>query len=104
MSEKQENLRYLRERHPEVYRAYEAFGRELHEKGGPLDGKTRWLVKIGVSAASQYDYALETHIEKALEAGCRPEEVEHAILLTAPTAGFPRMMRALMVWRKVCGE
>ncbi len=104
MKEKQKNLKYFREKHPEIYRAYEAFGKELHEKGGPLDGKTRWLIKVAVSAASQYEYALQTHIEKALSAGCSEEEIEHAILMIAPTAGFPRMMSALMVYRDVCGK
>ena len=32
---------------------------------------------------------------KARDAGCTPEELEHAILLLAPTAGFPRMVEAL---------
>jgi len=38
--------------------------------------------------------------EKAKAAGCFEEEIEHAILLTAPTAGFPTMMTALMHFRE----
>lgn len=95
-----ENLRYFREKHGEIYDAYQKFGSLLHEKGGPLDEKTRWLIKVAVSAASQYEFALHTHIEKAMEAGCTGEEIEHAILLVAPTAGFPKAMAALMVLRE----
>ncbi len=102
MSEKSKNLKYFKENHPEIYKAYEDFGKELHEKGGPLEEKTRWLIKVAVSASSQYEYALQTHIEKALKAGCTEAEIEHAILMIAPTAGFPRMMEALMVFRNVC--
>ncbi len=99
MNERHENLKYFKENHREIYKSYEEFGRNLHDKGGPLDEKSRWLIKIAVSAASQYEFALQTHIEKARKAGCTREEIEHAILLIAPTAGFPRMMNALMIFR-----
>jgi AhpD family alkylhydroperoxidase len=97
---RKQNLKYFKEKHPDVFEAYQNFGSSLHESGGPLDEKTRWLVKIAVSAASQFEYALQTHIERALQAGCTPEEIEHTILLTAPSAGFPRMMSALMIFRE----
>ena len=99
MNERHENLKYLKENHPEIYKSYEEFGKNLHDKGGPLDEKSRWLIKIAVSAASQYEFALQTHIEKALKAGCTRKEIEHTILLIAPTAGFPRMMNAMMIFR-----
>lgn len=105
MKEKRkENLDYLKEKHPDIYKDYEAFGRSLHSNGGPLSAETRWLIKIAVSAASGYDYALQTHIEKALKAGCTAEEIEHTLLLTAPSAGFPRMMEALMIYRETVGS
>ncbi|GAA0716847.1 hypothetical protein GCM10008905_01810 [Clostridium malenominatum] len=95
------NLKYLIENHGEIYEAYENFGKLLHEKGGPLDKKTRWLLKVALSTSCQYRYALETHILKALHEGCTKEEIEHAILLVAPTVGFPKMMEGLLVLRKV---
>ena len=101
MKEKRrENLKYLKEKHPDIYKSYEDFGSSIHETGGPLDEKTRWLIKIGISAASSYDFALQTHMEKAMKAGCTSEEIEHTLLLTAPSAGFPRMMSALMIFRE----
>lgn len=99
MKDKRENFKYFQDKHGEIFKAYEHFGNLLHEKGGPLDEKTRWLIKIAVSAASQYEFAIQTHIEKAMAAGCTREEIEHAILLVAPTAGFPKAMRALMAFR-----
>ncbi|HEX7553265.1 MAG TPA: hypothetical protein VF378_06900 [Geothrix sp.] len=36
---------------------------------------------------------------KALEAGCSLDEIEHSVLLVAPTAGFPRMMEAMERFR-----
>jgi alkylhydroperoxidase/carboxymuconolactone decarboxylase family protein YurZ len=95
-----ENLDAFVASHPDIYDAYSAFGKRVHEQGGPLDERTRWLVKVAVSGALGHEKAHITHMGKALEAGCTPEQIEHAILLTAPTAGFPRMMEAFERFRE----
>lgn len=100
MNKIHENLSYLTKHHKDVYDAYSAYGKAVHEHGGPLDEKTRWLIKIAISATEGYTYALETHIKKGLEAGVSQAEIEHALLLLAPTAGFPRMMEALLIYRE----
>lgn len=96
-----ENLAYLVDKHKDIYDAYKAYGKILHEKGGPLEEKTRALIKVGISATCEYEYALRTHIEKAFKAGCTRDEIEHTLLLIAPTAGFPKMMESLMIFREV---
>jgi alkylhydroperoxidase/carboxymuconolactone decarboxylase family protein YurZ len=101
LDEIEKNLKYLVKNHGEIYDAYESFGKLVHEKGGPLDEKTRWLIKIALSTDCQYEYALRTHILKALKSGCTKEEIEHAILLVAPTAGFPKMMQGLLILRDI---
>jgi 4-carboxymuconolactone decarboxylase len=93
------NLKYLVENHGDMYKAYEKFGGLVHEKGGPPDQKTCWLIKIAMSTSCQYENALVTHILKALESGCTNEEIEHAIFLVSPTSGFPKMMKCLLVLR-----
>lgn len=100
MEARKENWKYFRHKYPEAHEAYENFGKTLGPEGGPLDAKTCALIKLGIAAASQYDLALRSHIEKALNAGCTADEVEHSIMQTATTAGFPRMMAALMIWRE----
>lgn len=100
MNKIHENLKYFTENHKEVYKAYSDYGKAIHENGGPLDEKTRWLIKIAISATEGYSFALETHIKKAIKAGVSYEEIEHTILLIAPSAGFPRMMEALLVFRE----
>lgn len=97
----EKNLKYLIDNHGEIYDAYENYGKLVHEKGGPLDEKTRWLIKIALSTDCQNQYSLSTHILKALKSGCSKEEIEHAILLVAPTSGFPKMMRGLLVFRDI---
>ena len=104
MEVRKEHWKYFVKKYPDAHKAYEAFGKALSEDGGPLDAKTRALVKVGVAVASQYDYALRRHIEKAMSAGCTADELEHAILLTATTTGFPRMMAALLILREELAE
>ena len=101
MGKKEDNFGFFIKRHKEIASAYEDFGKLLHNQGGPIDANTRWLIKIAVSTAGGHDLALKTHLQKAERAGCSLEEMEHAILLTASTAGFPAMMSGLMVFREV---
>jgi alkylhydroperoxidase/carboxymuconolactone decarboxylase family protein YurZ len=99
-----DNLDALIARHPEIYDAYSQFGKAVHEQGGPLPERERWLVKVATSSALGLAKAQITHMTKALDAGVTPEELEHAILLVAPTAGFPRMMEAMERLREFLQE
>ena len=84
---------------PEIYQRNEALGQFIHEHGGPLDTKTRWLVKLGISAASHHQTAVATHIWRAREAGASDEEILHALFLVIPTCGFPTFMEAYRVYK-----
>lgn len=80
--------------YPDVGKAYEAYG-EAVGNAGPLDEKTRSLVKLAISIGARMDGAAKSHAHKALEAGATPEEIRHVVLLSAPTIGFPNMMAGL---------
>ena len=77
-----------------VFRAYEKLG-EAASQAGPLDARTRELVKLGMAAAQKSESAVKSHTHRALDAGCGPEDVQHAVLLGVTTMGFPAMMTAL---------
>ena len=79
---------------PEIHEKHEALGKEVHENGGPLDEKSRWLIKIAISGACNHKRALETHIRKAKAAGVGEAEIKHALVLLIPTAGFPAFMKS----------
>lgn len=98
------NLKYFTEHHKNIYKAYEKYGQLVHKEGGPLDEKTCWLIKVALSTECQYPRALRTHILKALSSGCTKEEIEHSILLVAPSAGFPKTMSGILVLRKILEE
>jgi AhpD family alkylhydroperoxidase len=84
--------------HPEVYAAYEKLG-ESASNAGPLDLKTRELIKLGMAAASGSESGVQSHTHRALEAGAAPAEIEHALILGVNTIGFSSMMAAL-TWAK----
>jgi alkylhydroperoxidase/carboxymuconolactone decarboxylase family protein YurZ len=88
--------RYVRffEEFPGVGKAYEDFG-EAIAKAGPLDEKTRCLVKLAMSIAARLEGGAKSHAHKALQAGASQEEIRHVALLAAPTIGFPSMMAGL---------
>ena len=91
----------FKEEFPSVHQKHEALGKEVHKKGGPLPEKSRWLIKIAISAACDHKRALETHISKARAAGINDDEIKHALLLLIPTTGFPAFMKSYAVFKSI---
>lgn len=87
--------RYLQmhAQYPELMAAYEALG-EATRTAGPLSPREIALVKLAISLGAGLEGAAHSHARKAIEAGCSGEDLRHVALLTAPTIGFPTMMRA----------
>ena len=79
---------------PKVAKAYEKLGDEVHA-AGPLNERTRALVKLGISVGARLEGAVHSHVRKALEIGVDPDELRHVALLSLPTIGLPSMMAAL---------
>lgn len=82
--------------YPNVGKAYKAIGDGV-AASGPLDAKTQALIKIGIAISAKMEGATHSHVRKALDAGCTPDEVRHAVLQCLTTVGFPLMM-AGMSW------
>jgi 4-carboxymuconolactone decarboxylase len=88
--------RRFRQRHAPVVQAYEALG-EACAGAGPLDERTRELVKLGMAIGARLEGAVHSHARRALAAGAAPEEVRHVVALAAPTLGFPTTV-AVATW------
>lgn len=84
------------EDYPQVAEAYEKLGEAVH-KAGPLDEKTRALIKISISLGAGMEGAVHSHTRKAIKAGVTHEEIRHAVMLALPTLGLPSTM-AGMSW------
>ncbi len=93
----------IREEFPEVASAYDALGDAVH-KAGPLDDKTRQLIKLAMSLGAGLEGASHSHVRRALEMGITPEEIKHVALLTMTTLGFPSAVRAYTWISDVLGD
>lgn len=82
------------EQYPEIGQAYKQLG-DAVANAGPLDEKTRQLIKIGISIAASQEGGTHSQTRKALEAGATPDEIRHAVLQTLSTIGFPNMMMGM---------
>ncbi len=81
---------------PDVAKAYEELGNAVHSSG-PLDEKTRSLIKLAISTGAGLEGAIHSHTRKALQVGVSKEEIRQTVLLAMPTIGLPSTM-AVMSW------
>lgn len=81
-------------RFPEVFEGYEAMGKAAHA-GGPLDAKSRELVKLGMTIGARLEGATHSHVRKALAAGATSDEIRHAAVLAISTLGLPTTVMVL---------
>ncbi len=79
---------------PEIEKEYEKLG-DLCHNAGPLDEKTRRLIKLGIAIGSGSQGAIKSHTRRAISMGISPEEIRHVVLLSLTTIGFPKMISAL---------
>lgn len=82
------------ERHPALWAAYSALG-EACAEAGPLDARTRRLVKLALAIGTASEGAVHSHARRALEEGHAADAVEQVALLAIPTLGFPGAVAAL---------
>lgn len=97
-------LQKVIKKYPRVWAKYAEFGEAIGEVEGGLDAKTRELIKLAAAASAGSEGAVHSHTKRALEEGATSEEVFHALLLTAPTTGWPRAVAALSWADDVLGE
>jgi 4-carboxymuconolactone decarboxylase len=84
----------FRERFPGVAGAQDGLGAAL-DAAGPLDARTRRLVKLGIAIGALAEGAVRSNVRKALAEGATPDEIRHAVVLGLTTAGFPTTIAAL---------
>lgn len=95
--------RQMHDTYPDLMQAYESFGKAASESG-PLSDREVSLVKLAISLAAGLEGGAHSHCRKALEAGCSADDLRHVAILSAPTLGFPTMMRAKSWVEDVVGK
>lgn len=89
-----ESVSGFRDRYPKVWEAFEQLGAECHE-AGPLDEKTRRLVKLALAVAHRHEGAVHSAVRNAQASGVSPDEMRHTALLAVTTIGWPAAFAAL---------
>jgi len=95
------SVQEFEKQYPEVWKAFAAMGAACHESGGPLDERTRRLVKLGIAIASQHEGAVHSATRHALESGISQEELLHVAILAITTIGWPSAYAAITWIRDV---
>lgn len=91
------------ETYPNIASAYHQLGEAL-SSAGPLDEKTRELVKLAIAIGARVEGSVKSHARRAKEAGASDEELKHVVLLSTTTTGFANMMAALSWVKEVVEE
>lgn len=80
--------------YPEIVEHYDKLG-SICRNAGPLDNKSQDLIKLGIAIGVNSRGAVMSAVRKALASQASPEEINHAILLSITTTGFPNMIAAM---------
>ncbi len=88
-----ETFKSLVKKYPEVWDAHERLTIACAETG-PLDRKTRELIKVGISLGAGLETATKRHAIMARENGATPDEIYQAVLMAMTTCGHPKTVAA----------
>jgi len=88
------HVEQFRKRYPKIWQTFNELGDLCHD-AGPLDEKTRRLVKLALSIGSGLEGATHSAVRNARAAGVTTDEINHVALLAITTLGFPAATRAL---------
>ena len=89
-----EVYRDFKRQFPEIAKAYDDLAIKCHD-WGPLDQKTRQLVKLGIAIGQNSEGAIKSHTRRALEESISADEIRHTVLMALTTAGYPTMIAAI---------
>ncbi len=86
----------FKKKYPKLWESFTELGDLCHE-AGPLDEKTRRLVKVALAIGAGLEGATHSAVRNAKAAGIGNDEINHVALLAITTLGFPSATRA-MTW------
>jgi alkylhydroperoxidase/carboxymuconolactone decarboxylase family protein YurZ len=91
-----DSVSLFEKKHSAVWEAFATLGEACHE-AGPLDEKTRRLVKLALAIALRHEGAVHSAARNALKSGVMREEMEQVAILAITTVGWPAA-HAAMTW------
>jgi alkylhydroperoxidase/carboxymuconolactone decarboxylase family protein YurZ len=75
--------------YPDVWEAHEQLTKACAE-AGPLNRKTRELIKVGISVGAGLETATQRHAIMAKENGASEAEIYQTVLMAMTTCGHPK--------------
>ena len=78
---------------PALGNAHENIARAV-DAAGPVEPKTRELIKMGICMGAGLESAFRSHVRRAIAHGATPSEIEQTVLMAMNTVGFPRTVAA----------
>ena len=84
----------IKTRFKKYFTAVDNLGKVV-KASGPINKKTSHLIQLAAAAAIRSEGSVHSHTRRALEAGAKPEEIYHAVILLTSTIGFPTVSAAL---------
>ena len=84
----------IMKRYKGVMTSLEKLGKAT-KAAGPLNKKTSELVQMAAAAAIRAEGSVHSHARRALEAGAKPAELQHTIIVLTSTIGFPTVSAAM---------
>ncbi len=83
----------FRARFPDLATSLDGLGHAA-DAAGPLDERTRCLVKLGAAIGGAAEGAVRSNARRALQAGASEAEVLHVVALAISPRGFPAAVAA----------
>ena len=93
----------LSKEHGKFMDAVGELGKVVRQEG-PLDEKTAHLIQLAAATTLRSEGAVHSHVRRALNAGTKPDEIYHSIILLTSTIGFPTVSAALSWAADVIGD
>ncbi|MCC6588671.1 MAG: carboxymuconolactone decarboxylase family protein [Bryobacterales bacterium] len=90
-----EQIKAFEQDYPQVWQAFTALAEACHESAGPLDEKTRRLVKLALAIGNRHEGAVHSAVRQALGSGLTRAELRHVVVLAITTIGWPAAHAAL---------
>ncbi len=91
-----QTLRVFKEQFPGVWESYREL-RDSCDNAGPLEDKTKEVIRVAISVALRRHGGLIAHLDRARSLGATEEELYQAILLNLPLLGFPDTLAAFKI-------
>jgi len=94
MSQYPEQYLSIKKRFRKFFAAADNLGKATRS-AGPITTKMSHLIQLAAAATIRSEGSVHSHTRRALDAGAKPDEIYHALILLTSVIGFPTVSAAL---------